>query len=687
MSMQQFEYDIFLSYRHKSMDSLITQKTFHFVEGYRLPAALRRRGYKDIHRAFRDTEELPVSRILTDTIDNALRSTHSLIVVCSTDTPSSEWVDREVSTFIELGRAEHIFPLLISGDPEVSFPPSLKQVPDIMDRVMDIRTPGNPVRKMIAKEDPELLKIIADVTGCPLRELQREHSLRKTRRFAARAAAAAAAFLLVGAVSLGLMHRAQNYRDQARAAERSSMQVLQELTYSLPDKLTGIPGAYSKISGILEENARQINEILLLSTDKTTAQYDVAANFEKLATAMGVLGSYSEAADYQQQAIDLYIPLCQASGDYAPLASAKNNYGNVLNAAGRYEEAAQAFQEAIALQREIPGDRVTLAAMLSNAGANAINLGLEEEAIACFRECDELLAGADDSDYDTLSTRAGCAYNHGALLYRRGEYADAEALLSQAVDAYDTLCQRVDSLQNRNSLSRALSGHALCLSDQGRYDAAIESYRQAISISQALAQDDENTDAMATLAALYNNCGVCLNTQGNFADADRYFTSAAELRGRIYDTTGTASDAAVYASALLNTGENAFKAGQYDRSREQFRQGLEIFSQAAGQLGDAYASEYYAWASYNALIHDQDYEAAVTYGIQAVELQPDNVLANINLGYACLYAGYYEDCDLLLTWAAGLGGGVADAIRLDLEVQSRAGLTSPHTEALLALLP
>lgn len=684
---QQFDYDVFLSYRHKNLDSIITQKTFHFVESYRLPASVRCKGYKDIHRAFRDTEELPVSRILTDTIDNALRSTHSLLLVCSTDTPSSEWVDREVSTFIELGRADHIFPLLISGSPEESFPPSLKLVPDIMDRVMDIRTPGNPIRKMIAKEDPELLKIIADVTGCPLRELQREHALRKTRRFAARAAAAAAAFLLVGAVSLGLMHQARSYRDQARAAERSSMQMLQELTYSLPDKLTGIPGAYSKISGILEENARQINEILLLSTDKTAARYEVAANYEKLATAMGVLGSYTDAADYQQQAIDLYIPLCEESGDYAPLASAKNNYGNVLNAAGRYEDAALAFRDAIALQREIPGDPVTLAAMLSNAGANAINLGLEEEAIACFRECEDLLAGSDDSDYDTLSTRAGCAYNHGALLYRRGEYTEAEALLSQAVDAYDALCQRVDSLQNRNSLSRALSGYALCLSDQGRYDEAIECYRQAISISQVLAEDDENTDAMATLADLYNNCGVCLNTQGNFADADRYFTSAAELRGRIYHTTGTASDGAVYACALLNTGENAFKAGQYERSREQFRQGLDIFSQTVGQLGDTYASEYYAWASYNALIHDKDFEAAVDLGIQAVQLQPGSVLANINLGYACLYAGYYEDCDQLLSWAAGLGGGVADAIRLDLEIQSRAGLVSPHTEALLALLP
>ena len=220
---QEFQYDVFLSYRHKSLYSIITQKTFHFLESYRLPASLRHKGYPDIHRAFRDTEELPVSRILTDTIDNALRSTKCLLVVCSTDTPSSEWVDREVSTFIELGRAEHIYPLLISGDPEVSFPPSLKQVPDIMDRVVDIRTPGNSVRKMLAKEDPALLKIVADITGCPLPELQREHGMRKTRRFAAGAAAAAAAFFLAGAVSLSLMNQARNYRDRAQAAEKSSM--------------------------------------------------------------------------------------------------------------------------------------------------------------------------------------------------------------------------------------------------------------------------------------------------------------------------------------------------------------------------------------------------------------------------------------------------------------------------------
>lgn len=684
MMAQQFDYDVFLSYRHKPLDGIITQKTFHFLENYRLPAILRRKGYKDIRRAFRDTEELPVSRILSDSIDKALHSTNCLLLVCSTDTPSSEWVDREVATFIELGRAEHIYPLLISGDPETSFPPSLKRVPDILDRVMDIRTPGNSVKKMLAKEDHALLKIIADITGCPLPELQREHGLRKARRVVARAVATASVFFLVGAVSIGLMNLAQNYRDQAQAAERSSMQVLQELTYGLPDKLSGVPGAYSKISDILTDNARQINEILLLSPDKTGAQYEVAANYEKLATAMSVLGSYEKAAAYQQQAIDLYTPLCQAQGDQTLLASAQNNYGKVLNGAGRFEEAAAAFSMAITLQEETGGETVALAAMLANAGANAVDLGQEDTAIDFFEKCAQLLADGDNSDYETMVVRSSSAYNYGTLLYRRGDYINAEAQLSQAVDIYDALCRRVDSPQNRNSLSKALSSLALCRTNQGQYTLAISDYRKAIEISETLAAADaENTAALSTLAALYNNCGLCLNTQGKFTDADQYYTAAAELYGRIHDMTGTAADAAVYATALLNTGENAFKAGHYNRSKEKFEEGLDVYAGAITQLGDYYTSQYYAWASYNALIHDRDYETAVDYGVQAVQLQPGNVLANLNLGYACLYAGYYDDCDQLLTWVAGLGEGQAETIRLDLDAQARAGLHSDHTTDLL----
>ena len=336
-----FQYDVFFSYRHKPLDAELTQKVFNLVESYRLPRALRAQGYENVRRAFRDTEELPVSRILTDTIDQALRSTKCLIVVCSTDTPSSEWIDREVATFIELGRAEHIYPLLITGDPERSFPPSLKLVPDIEERIMDVRTPGSPVKKMMEKADTEVLRVIADVVGCTEAELAREHKLRRNRRFALRAGAGIAAFAAFTGISLGLMGLAQDYRDTAQRREAASMRILNELTYSLPDHLTNVPGAYGRIAGILERNTEDINAILRLASDKAGAENEAAANYEKLANASAVLGRYEEALAAQDRAAAAYLELEAqgAEGSAEKLASSYNNRGNLLHAAGRYEEA------------------------------------------------------------------------------------------------------------------------------------------------------------------------------------------------------------------------------------------------------------------------------------------------------------------------------------------------------------
>ena len=66
--MQEFTYDVFFSYRHRPLDSELTQKAFNLLESYRLPKAIREQGFPEVHRAFRDTEELPVSRILTESI-------------------------------------------------------------------------------------------------------------------------------------------------------------------------------------------------------------------------------------------------------------------------------------------------------------------------------------------------------------------------------------------------------------------------------------------------------------------------------------------------------------------------------------------------------------------------------------------------------------------------------------------
>lgn len=676
----EFTYDVFFSYRHRPLDGEITQKSFNAIESYRLPKAVKEQGFEDIRRAFRDTEELPVSRILTDTIDKALHSTNSLIVVCSTDTPVSEWIDREVSTFIELGRADHIYPLLINGDPEQSFPPSLKLVPDIADRVMDIRTGDGSVKKMMAKEETELLRVIAGITGCSETQLRREHKLRKARQTAARALGAAAVFVAIGAVSLGLMNLAQDYRNTARRREEASMQMLQDLTYGLPDKLTNIPGAYSRISDILRSNTEDINEIIRLSTDKEAAEFEVAANYEKLATAAGRLGNYDDALVSENTAIDVFSTLHGAGcpGGTEALASAYANRGIIYKTTGSYGNSSEDFSKAIELLESTgTADPATMARVYFNAGAGAADSGDSQYAAIMYEKSLKALENCEKTQ-ETLETEALVLYNSGLLYYRTGRYSEAKAELENACSRYEELISVTDSRQNRGSYVDAASALAVCCTDMGDYERAEAVYDAAISCAEKLAEGSDSVSDITKLATLYNNFALSLNIRGDFEGADALYAEASGLYGQISAKTDSAADRAVYAVSLLNTGENAFKAGSYARSEELFREGLDEYGAVFSSLGSYDTAGYYAWLSYYELIHSRDYSAALEAAMNAYDCQPENVLVNLNLAYACMYSGNYADADWLFSAIAALGAGQAETIRLDIEAQQRAGMECEH---------
>ena len=678
-----FKYDIFFSYRHKPLDGEITQKCFNAVESYRVPRSLRERGCEDVRRAFRDTEELSVSRILSDTIDQALRSTRCLIIVCSTDTPSSEWVDREVATFIELGRADHIYPLLISGDRESSFPKSLKLVPDLDDRIMDIRTPGNDVKKMMAKAETELLRAISEIAGCTEAELLREHKLRKNRRFAAKAAAGFAAFAAVAGISLGLMNLAQNYRDIAKKREAASMRILSELTYSLPDHLTNVPGAYSRIADILARNTEDINAILRLSSDRNAAENEAAANYEKLANASAVLGHYEDAVSAQETAIGSYEDLAEhgAEGSGDKLAYAYNNLGNLYHASGRYEEASEAYLSAITRQNEAGEDPARLADFYLNAGANATDMGDEKQAADYFDLCIGLLG--DEVEEGSLETAARVHQNYGVLLYRDGKYPEAESHLRLACGYCEKRLAEVESLQNLARSVQCKSMLAAVLTDSGNFEEADKVYADAIQYAELLAQDMENTAYQRQLAELYNNRALSLNMHGDYAAADELYIRAADITGSLARQTNAASDLAAYALSLLNLGENTFKLTDYGRSRDYFEEGLTVYKTAIDGLGEYDLAQYRAWESYFKLIHDRDFSGSFDAGYAAFQLQPNNVFVDLVLGYACLYCGYEEDAEMLLSAVASLGEGQVEMIKRDLDAQKQAGLPLADENGLL----
>ena len=687
--MNQELYDVFLSYRHKPLDGVITQQTFNILESFRLPKALRDQGYHGVRRVFRDTEELPVSRILTQTIDAALRTTKCLVVVCSTDTPSSEWVDREVAVFIELGKAEQIYPLLITGTPETSFPASMKLIPDIMDRVIDVRAPGNDAKAIVANIRRSMYPVIAAVSGCEEDDLRREHNLEVRRRTAMLAGGTALLFAFVAAVSAFLWNRAEQYRAKTVAGRSAALSLLSELTYALPDSLVNLPGTYDAVAGILEDNSAQIRRILEISGYAPETEMEIAANEEKLATALVTLGRYENAENHEREAISIYgsIPGGTDVGQGKAGALAGANLGRIQQASGNYTEAEQSFaaaEQALRAEDARPSD---LAALLGNYGALKLMEGDVSGADSLLSEASGIFASLPDTDDEAvLSAQAACLYHLGLTKQASGDYTEAEARFQEGAEVYQRLNQDPETLVFRIPPIRLQGALANCLAEQGKYKEASDMYLALMNAAKAIADDEDNAEAQNLLGELTNNYGLCLNAQGNYSRAASVYAGLAALEEERYQKERTPLSQASYARALYNVAENAFKAGKYSEMRENFAKCISLYGDVADSLGSYHRSEYLARLAYFDIIVKRDYAAAEKAAREAFDEQPESLFVCYNLGYALLMNKSYEDCDKVFEALAATGAAAAENVRLDFEAMKKAGISDPHMDEVLQMM-
>ena len=131
MAEETYRYRAFISYRHVERDRQWARWLIEKLETYRTPRALVHNGAPlRIGQLFRDDDEIPASSDLSHQIEDALRASQFLIVVCSRDTPQSKWVRHEIEFFRSIGRGNRIFALLVDGEPDQAFPPELLKVPE-----------------------------------------------------------------------------------------------------------------------------------------------------------------------------------------------------------------------------------------------------------------------------------------------------------------------------------------------------------------------------------------------------------------------------------------------------------------------------------------------------------------------------------------------------------------------------
>lgn len=193
-----YQYKAFVSYCHRKHDRKWAKWLVNKLEIYRIPSSLQKKGYSEkIGTIFRDDDEISAAADLSVELIKALEDSEFLIVICSPNTPHSEWVSKEIETFHKLGKSNQILSLLIKGEPHESFPSIMQSYShsyeDNSGRIKTITNSLEPLAADVRPREDEnfadteqraLLKLASSLLGCDFDELARrdKERVQKKRR-------------------------------------------------------------------------------------------------------------------------------------------------------------------------------------------------------------------------------------------------------------------------------------------------------------------------------------------------------------------------------------------------------------------------------------------------------------------------------------------------------------------------
>ena len=269
-------YDAFISYKHEKKDIEVAKRVQAGLERFQVPASIKKRtGKKKIERIFRDKDELPITSDLGETISEALDNSDYLIVICSTHTRESVWVQREIDYFLKTHSKREVLTVLVDGEPGDVIPPIL-----LNDEKTETDENGNE-RKIITVLEPlscdyrvpnlkarieELPRLASVLLGCTYDEL-----MNRRRQYFLRRIVFIFAFLFALAVAFGgyMRHSRDRINESYREVLRNQARYLaseSELCLQNSDRITAMQLAKHALSITEGEATPEALRALTLST-------------------------------------------------------------------------------------------------------------------------------------------------------------------------------------------------------------------------------------------------------------------------------------------------------------------------------------------------------------------------------------------------------------------------------------
>lgn len=558
-------YRAFISYSHR--DKAWADWLHKALETWRAPARLVgvRTAHGTIPRrlspVFRDRDELASATDLGHEIEEALRQSENLIVICSPAAAASRWVNAEVLAYQRMGRGRRIFCLIVDGDPAATgnsgtgecFCPALRTPasddPDSLHGepiAADVRPGGD------GKPDAKL-KLIAGMLGIGFDTLKQREQHRRAQRLAvitALAVVVTAVTSVLTVFALIARHDAITARHKAvvaqQAAERRQKQAEGLVGFMLGDLYARLE-QMQRLDIVQSVNDKAMAYFAALPpTDVNDASMAQRARaLEQIGVVRMGLGNLAGALESFRASsrISANLAAADASNAARQVAYARTlafigtvhwQQNKLAEAQQDFEAVQPALRKLAAQPRPDPAVLFHLAMLDHNLGRVMEARGHGELALQHYREGLELsqrlsASAPDDSDY---AGNLGTAHNDLArLALQRGDLLTAivEFRANDVIQAQLSRADRQDNIQRQNALeARAALGRALALA--GETGQAADQLADAVDTAAQLVKfEPANTDFRLDLA-LYSAQLARLKRLGGDAAAARSLTAnAAEI--------------------------------------------------------------------------------------------------------------------------------------------------------------
>ena len=444
-------YKAFISYAHQ--DAAWANRLQRRLENFQLQSDSGKR--RPLRPVFVDRSELSSSPNLSDSINEALQKSESLVVICSPAAAASQWVNAEVLYFKRLGK-KTIYPFIVSGEPtsnlagEACFPPALRY--QLGDDGELTSTPEEPLaadaRKSADGRDA-ILKLIAGLLHVPFDTLKLRQQRRRLQQALAVTAGATAMLVLtiyLAVTAITAQQDAERKRDQAE-------DLISFMLIDLRERLQPV-GRLDVLDGVGEK-------------------------------ALAYFSSLSEA---------------ELTGEaMLTRATALRQIGEVRVAQGRFREGLDAFNEALTLLSESYDDNETTRLFelgqvyfwIADAYFNDLQLERAQEYIEKYLNVSRELARMNPENADFQLELLYAESNLGTLAFRTNDLNSARQYFDNALTVGRKLAASLPGEDNDYELADTLSWIAAVEASAGNLGIAIKYYEEQISLRRSLLAREE----------------------------------------------------------------------------------------------------------------------------------------------------------------------------------------------------